>query len=71
MDSQIRMDDLNKIEAGIRKKYSEVAKSPEGQFQYPTGRKGLETLNYDKTLIAAKEFNLLVFFHHRHAFFIW
>jgi len=52
MDSQIRMDGLNKIEAGIRQKYSEVAKSPEGQFQYPTGRKGLETLNYDKTLIA-------------------
>ena len=52
MDSQISINDLNKIEAGIRQKYSEVAKSPEGQFQYPTGRKGLETLNYDKTLIA-------------------
>ena len=52
MDSQISIDDLNKIEAGIRQKYSEVARSPEVQFQYPTGRKGLETLNYDKVLIA-------------------
>jgi arsenite methyltransferase len=44
-------DDLEKIEASIRQKYFEVAKSPEGKFQYPTGRKGLEALNYDKTLI--------------------
>jgi len=44
-------DDLDKIEASIRQKYFEVAKTPEGKFQYPTGRKGLEALNYDKTLI--------------------
>ena len=52
MGSQITTDDLKKIEAGIREKYSKVAKSPEGQFKYPTGEKGLETLHYDKTLIA-------------------
>ena len=51
MDSQITIDDLKKIEAGIRKKYIKVAKSPEGQFKYPTGKKGLEALHYDKTLI--------------------
>jgi arsenite methyltransferase len=51
MDFQITMDDLKKIEAGIREKYTGVAKNPEGQFIYPTGKKGLETLNYDKTLI--------------------
>ena len=51
MDSQITLDDLKKIEAGIREKYIKVAKSPEGQFKYPTGKKGLEALNYDKTLI--------------------
>jgi SAM-dependent methyltransferase len=51
MENNITRDDLDQIEAGIRRKYSEVSKSPEGQFQYPTGRKGLEALNYDKTLI--------------------
>jgi len=33
MESQITIDDLKKIEAGIREKYIKVAKSPEGQFQ--------------------------------------
>ncbi|MCP4576096.1 MAG: methyltransferase domain-containing protein [Deltaproteobacteria bacterium] len=51
MDFQITMDDQKKIEAGIREKYTGVAKNPEGQFMYPTGKKGLETLNYEKTLI--------------------
>ena len=51
MDSQITADDRERIEAGIRKKYIEVAKSPANQFEYPTGKKGLEVLHYDKTLI--------------------
>ena len=51
MDSQITTEDLKKIEKGIREKYIKVAKSPEGQFRYPTGRKGLEALHYDKLLI--------------------
>ena len=51
MGSQITIDDLKKIEAGIREKYINVAKSPEGQFKYPTGKKALEGLHYDKTLI--------------------
>ena len=48
---QITTEDLDKIEAGIREKYFKVAKSPEGQFKYPTGKKGLKALNYDKSLI--------------------
>ncbi len=51
MESKIAQDQLDTIETGIRQKYAEVAKSPEGQFTYPTGRKGLEALHYDRTLI--------------------
>ena len=50
MESQITIDDLKKIEAGINEKYAKVAVSPEGQFKYPTGSKGLDALNYDKAL---------------------
>ena len=50
MESQITIDDLKKIETGINEKYAKVATSPEGQFKYPTGSKGLEALNYDKAL---------------------
>jgi arsenite methyltransferase len=51
MEFKIAQDQLDTIEAGIRQKYSKVADSPEGQFAYPTGRKGLEALHYDRTLI--------------------
>jgi arsenite methyltransferase len=51
MDSQTTTEDLGKIEAGIREKYLKVAKSPEGQFKYPTGKKGLEVLHYAKSLL--------------------
>lgn len=51
MESKITQGQLDIIEAGIRQKYAEVAKNPEGQFQYPTGRKGLEALQYDQNLI--------------------
>jgi SAM-dependent methyltransferase len=50
MESQFTIDDLKKIETGINEKYAKVATSPEGQFKYPTGSKGLEALNYDKAL---------------------
>lgn len=42
---------LDQIRQSIRHKYSRVAISPEGQFQYPTGREGLEKLRYDQALI--------------------
>lgn len=51
MQTQISQKDKNKIEAGIRGKYEKVADSPEGLFKYPTGRAGLEALNYDTELI--------------------
>lgn len=51
MDSRISAADRKKIESGIREKYAEVAQNPEGQFEYPTGRKGLEGLDYDNALI--------------------
>jgi len=51
LDFQVTKEDLIKIQTGIHEKYSKVAVSPEGQFKYPTGRNGLEVLNYEKTLI--------------------
>jgi len=51
--TQITQGDLKKIEAGIRDKYSKVANNPEGLFAYPTGRAGLETLEYDPKLVNA------------------
>ncbi len=37
-----------KIVTGIWKKYRQVAVSPDGQFSYPTGRAGLESLGYEQ-----------------------
>lgn len=51
MESQIKSEDLQKIAAGIHKKFTQVAVSPEGQFKYPTGKNGLTRLNYDNSLI--------------------
>ncbi|MFH0998600.1 MAG: methyltransferase domain-containing protein [Pseudomonadota bacterium] len=51
METQILQEDLEQIAAGIRQKYSRVADSPQGQFKYPTGRAGLEALQYDAVLI--------------------
>lgn len=35
----------------VTDKYNKVASSPEGLFKYPTGRAGLEALQYDKALL--------------------
>lgn len=43
--------ETNKIYKGIRKKYKKVAKKPEGLFKYPTGKKGLEALQYDPKIM--------------------
>ena len=53
METQISQKDKDRIEAGIRGKYVKVADSPEGLFKYPTGRAGLEGLQYDPELIRA------------------
>ncbi|MBW2199884.1 MAG: methyltransferase domain-containing protein [Deltaproteobacteria bacterium] len=51
METQISQNDKDRIEVGIRSKYVKVAQSPEGLFKYPTGRAGLEALQYDPELI--------------------
>jgi SAM-dependent methyltransferase len=51
MISDITPEDSQRIQAGIREKYSKVAVSPEGQFRYPTGRAGLEALGYDPEIL--------------------
>lgn len=53
MKNQLTPQDRKRIEEGIRGKYTKVSDSPEGLFQYPTGRAGLEALNYDSELIQA------------------
>jgi SAM-dependent methyltransferase len=43
--------DRKKIEESLRKKYAQVANTPEGSFQYPTGEAGLKGLNYGSEII--------------------
>lgn len=51
MEIKLTTEDRGRIEESIRQKYVKVASSPEGQFQYPTGRAGLEALAYDPEII--------------------
>ncbi len=44
-------EDLEKIGEGIRQKYTKVAISPEGNFQYPTGEAGLKGQNYNPEIL--------------------
>jgi SAM-dependent methyltransferase len=53
MEIQLTSKDKERIDKGIRGKYTKVAVSPEGLFKYPTGRAGLEALNYDPEIIQA------------------
>ena len=53
MDNQFTLKDKKKINKGIQKKYKRVAENLEGLFKYPTGRSGLEALQYDITRILA------------------
>jgi SAM-dependent methyltransferase len=53
MDIQFNTRETKKINKGIQKKYKKVARSPNGLFKYPTGRVGLEALNYDPELVGA------------------
>lgn len=39
------------IEAAVKQKYSKVAESAEGMFEYPTGKAGAEALEYDIAFI--------------------
>jgi len=51
METPFNKKEKNKIQKAIRGKYRKVAKSPDGLFKYPTGRAGLETLQYDSSII--------------------
>jgi arsenite methyltransferase len=51
METPLNNEELLKIQEGIRDKFSKVAISPEGLFKYPTGRKGLEKLEYEEAII--------------------
>ena len=51
MKTQLNKEELTKIQQGIRDKFSKVAISPDGHFKYPTGKKGLEKLEYEDELI--------------------
>lgn len=44
-------EDIQKITSVVKRKYRNVAKSLEHQFQYPTGREGLRGLHYPKELL--------------------
>ena len=53
MNNDFTAQDKQKIEEGIRGKYSKVAVNPEGLFSYPTGHAGLEGLKYDPRILQA------------------
>lgn len=51
MNNLPNIEELVTIQKGIRDKFSKVAVSPEGLFRYPTGKEGLQKLEYGKNLI--------------------
>jgi arsenite methyltransferase len=44
-------EDRKRIEEGIRQKYTRVARTSEGSFQYPTGEAGLKGQNYNTEIL--------------------
>jgi SAM-dependent methyltransferase len=53
METEFSSKEKVKIYKGVRKKYKQVAKKPYGLFKYPTGKAGLEALQYDPEVIKA------------------
>ena len=53
MVTEFSFKEKDKIYRGIRKKYKKVAKKPDGLFKYPTGKAGLDALQYDPGIIRA------------------
>ena len=53
MEIKLTIKDRKRIKESIHQKYAKVSDSPEGLFRYPTGRAGLEALNYDPEIIQA------------------
>jgi arsenite methyltransferase len=51
MEIRFNPDERKRIREGIDEKYKRVAISPEGKFNYPTGRAGLEGQKYDSEVL--------------------
>ncbi len=51
METKFNSDERKRIQEGIKEKYKVVAISPEGRFNYPTGRAGLEGQKYDPEIL--------------------
>ena len=51
MGSELSPEDMDRIVEGIRKKYAEASITPQGLFNYPTGREGLKGLGYDSKIV--------------------
>jgi hypothetical protein len=47
----VSSEDRKRIEEGLRQKYVLVAISPEGNFQYPTGKDGLKGQDYNPAIL--------------------
>jgi SAM-dependent methyltransferase len=52
MESTLTAEDRKRIKEGLHGKYVKVSVNPEGLFRYPTGRAGLEALNYDPRIVS-------------------
>lgn len=50
---ELTSKDRKRIQESIRGKYTKAANNPKNLFKYPTGRLGLETLNYDSEIVQA------------------
>ena len=59
MELKLAPEDEKRIEQSIRQKHTKVASSPEGHFNYPTGRAGLEALAYDAERVEALTDNIV------------
>jgi SAM-dependent methyltransferase len=52
MNNVFAEETRKKIEEGIRQRYAAAAQNPEGRFRFPTGKAGLETLGYDRSILS-------------------
>ena len=51
MENELTRQEQQQIEESIRQKYLKAAASPEGLFRYPTGRAGLQALDYAPDMV--------------------
>jgi arsenite methyltransferase len=59
METKFNSDETKRIRDSINEKYKRVAISPEGNFNYPTGRAGLEGQKYDPEVLRARPKDVL------------